>query len=65
MSPEFLKRVQLFEQLSTPELAEIVMLGAVKEYASKDVIFEDGSPVDSFFVIYDGAPSLRTRRVLR
>lgn len=32
MNPDFLKRVRLFEQLSTPELAEILMLGAVKEY---------------------------------
>ena len=55
MNPEFLKRVQLFEQLSTSEFAEILMLGAVKEYKSKEVIFEDGSPGDSFFVIYDGA----------
>ena len=55
MNPEFLKRVQLFDQLSTPELAEILMLGAVKEYKSGEVIFEDGSPGDSFFVIYDGA----------
>ncbi len=55
MNPDFLKRVRLFEQLSTPELAEILMLGAVKEYKSEEVIFEDGSPGESFFVIYAGA----------
>ena len=55
MNPELLKRVQLFEGLSDPELAEILMLGAVKEYAKDDVIFEDGSPGDCFYVIYAGA----------
>ena len=50
MNPDFLKRVRLFEQLSTPELAEILMLGAVKEYKSEEVIFEDGSPGESFFL---------------
>jgi CRP-like cAMP-binding protein len=47
--------VRLFEALEVPELAEILMLGAVKEYPEGSVIFEDGSPGDSFFVIYDGA----------
>ena len=55
MNPELLKRVQLFEGLSDPELAEILMLGAVKEYPKDDVIFEDGSPGDCFYVIYDGS----------
>jgi CRP-like cAMP-binding protein len=55
MNPEFLRRVRLFEALEVPELAEILMLGAVKEYPEGSVIFEDGSPGDSFFVIYDGA----------
>ena len=55
MNPEFLKRVQIFEGLSAPELAEILMLGAVKEYAREDVIFEDGAPGDCFYVIYEGS----------
>ena len=55
MNPELLKRVQLFEGLSDPELAEILMLGAVKEYAKDDVIFEEGAPGDCFYVIYAGA----------
>jgi len=55
MNPEFLRRVRLFEALEVPELAEILMLGVVKEYAKDDVIFEDGSPGDSFYVIYEGA----------
>lgn len=55
INPELLKRVQIFEGLSDPELAEILMLGAVKEYAQDDVIFEDGAPGDCFYVIYGGA----------
>ena len=55
VNPEFLKRVQIFQGLSDPELAEILMLGIVKEYATNDVIFEDGAPGDCFYVIYGGA----------
>ena len=55
MNPEFLKRVQIFEGLSAPELAEILMLGAVKEYAKEEVIFEEGAPGDCFYVIYEGS----------
>ncbi len=55
MNPEFLRRVRLFEALEVPELAEILMLGVVREYAKEGVIFEEGSLGDSFFVIYEGA----------
>jgi len=55
MNAEFLKRVQLFEGLDATELAEILMLGAVKEFRKDDVIFEDGSAGDCFYVIYEGA----------
>lgn len=55
MNPEFLKRVTLFEGLGVPELAEILMLGAVKEFPKDEVIFEDGAPGDCFYIIYDGA----------
>lgn len=55
LSAEFLKRVQLFSGLSDPELAEILMLGAVKEFKTQDVIFEDGAPGDCFYVIYEGS----------
>jgi len=55
MDPEFLKRVQIFQGLSDPELAEILMLGVVKEYAENDIVFEDGSPGDCFYVIYGGS----------
>jgi len=55
MNPEFLRRVRIFEDLEVSELAEILMLGVVKEYAKEDVIFEEGALGDSFYVIYDGS----------
>ena len=55
LNPEFLRRVRLFEGLDVAELAEILMLGAVKEYAKDEVIFEDGTSGDCFYIIYDGA----------
>lgn len=55
MNPEFLARVKLFDGLDVPELADILMLGAVKEYSDEGVVFEDGAPGDAFFIIYDGS----------
>jgi CRP/FNR family cyclic AMP-dependent transcriptional regulator len=55
LSPDFLKRVELFAGLDDTELAEILMLGVVKEHPKDAVIFEEGAPGDSFFVIYEGA----------
>jgi CRP/FNR family transcriptional regulator, cyclic AMP receptor protein len=55
MNAQFLRKVRLFEGLEVPELAEILMLGAVKEFQQEDVIFEEGAPGESFFVIYDGS----------
>jgi CRP/FNR family transcriptional regulator len=54
MNAEFLKGVELFRGLSDKQLAEILLLGIVKEYKKGDLIFEDGSPGDRFFVIYRG-----------
>lgn len=55
MNAQFLSKVRLFGGLEVPELAEILMLGAVKEFQKEEVIFEEGAPGDSFFVIYDGS----------
>jgi CRP/FNR family transcriptional regulator len=52
---EFLGKVALFRGLDVNQLAEILLLGVVKEYHRDDVIFEDGSPGDRFYVIYRGA----------
>ncbi len=55
LNPEFLRRVQLFAGLDDSELAEILMLGMVKEHPKDAVIFEDGASGESFYVIYDGS----------
>ena len=47
VNTEFLGQVALFRQLDVNQLAEILILGAVKEYNKDAVIFEDGSPGDS------------------
>lgn len=54
-NPEFLRRVQLFAGLDDSELAEILMLGMVKEHPKDAVIFEDGASGESFYVIYEGS----------
>ena len=55
VNTEFLGQVALFRQLDVNQLAEILLLGVVKEYRKDAVIFEDGSPGDRFYVIYRGA----------
>ncbi len=55
MNADFLKDVELFQGLSDTQLADILLLGVVKEYGKDDVIFEDGAPGDCFYVIYYGA----------
>jgi CRP/FNR family transcriptional regulator len=54
MNAEFLKGVELFQGLDDNQLAEILLLGIVKEYKKGDLIFEEGSLGDRFFVIYRG-----------
>ena len=44
MNAEFLKGVGLFEGLNNDQLAEILMLGMVKDYKTGAVIFEEGGP---------------------
>ena len=55
LNPEFLRRVQLFAGLDDSELAEILMLGMVKEHPKETVIFEDGTSGESFYVSYEGS----------
>jgi CRP/FNR family transcriptional regulator, cyclic AMP receptor protein len=55
VNPQFLSNVRLFEGLQVPELADILMLGAVKEFQPEEVIFEEKVPGESFYVIYEGS----------
>ncbi len=55
MNTEFLKKVELFRGLDDAELADILMLGMVKEHKKGDVIFEDAAAGDRFYVLYRGS----------
>jgi CRP-like cAMP-binding protein len=61
VNAEFLKGVRLFEGLNNDQLADILMLGIVKDYKKGDVIFEEGAEGDRLYVIYTG--SVRISRV--
>lgn len=62
MNPQFLKRVGLFQGLDDTELAELLMLGVVKDFQANDVVFEEGTAGDRFYVIYRG--TVRISRIL-
>ncbi len=55
MNAEFLKGVLLFQGLGNGQLAEILMLGIVKDYKKGAAIFEEGAEGDRLYVIYTGA----------
>ncbi len=55
MNAEFLKGVRLFQGLDNDQLAEILMLGIVKDYKKDAVIFEEGAKGDRFYIVYTGA----------
>ena len=55
MNAEFLKGVRLFQGLDNGQLAEILMLGMVKDYKKGAVIFEEGAKGDRFYIVYTGA----------
>ena len=55
MNTEFLKGVGLFQGLNNDQLAEILMLGMVKDYEKGAVIFEEGAQGDRFYIVYTGA----------
>jgi len=55
VNAEFLKGVRLFQGLDNDQLAEILMLGMVKDYKKGAVIFEEGAKGDRFYIVYTGA----------
>jgi CRP-like cAMP-binding protein len=55
VNAEFLKGVRLFQGLDNDQLAEILMLGIVKDYKKDAVIFEEGAKGDRFYIVYTGA----------
>jgi CRP/FNR family transcriptional regulator, cyclic AMP receptor protein len=51
---DFLKKVHLFESLSTPELEKIEKISAMEAFAKDAVIFKEGDPGDRCYVITNG-----------
>ncbi len=62
MNAAFLRRVPLFQGLSDPQLADVLMLGAVKDYDKDAVLFEEGSDGDRLYIVYRG--TVRISRIL-
>jgi len=51
---EFLKKVNLFENLSVNELEKIERISRMEAYSKGDVIFKEGTPGDQCYVITNG-----------
>ncbi len=51
---DFLKKVNLFESLSTPELEKIEKISTMEAFAKDAVIFREGDPGDRCYVITNG-----------
>jgi CRP-like cAMP-binding protein len=51
---DFLKKVNLFENLSVNELEKIERISRMEAYAKGDVIFKEGAPGDQCYVITNG-----------
>ena len=51
---EFLKKVSLFESLSTPELEKVEKISTMEAFAKDAVIFREGDPGDRCYVITNG-----------
>ena len=51
---DFLKKVHLFESLSTPELEKIEKISTMEAFAKDAVIFREGDPGDRCYVITNG-----------
>ena len=51
---DFLKKVNLFENLSVNELEKIERISRMEAYSKGDVIFKEGTPGDQCYVITNG-----------
>lgn len=58
----FLKQSHLFRGMSDKDLAAVAEIMQENTYAAEDTVFSEGSPADSFYMIYQGRVRL-TRRM--
>lgn len=54
MDPGVLAQVPLFEGLSPEHLAKIAALATTRRYRHGEVLFEEGTPGDAFYVLLEG-----------
>lgn len=54
LSQKFLKQTVLFRDLTPEELLEIILIGHVKSYKANKVVFQEGDPGDTLFLIISG-----------
>lgn len=54
-----LRQMPLFQHLSYVELVEVLNVSEVRSYALDDVVFEEGSPGDELYVVFEGRVSIR------
>jgi len=54
VSQDILKRMVLFQDLTDPELVEILTLCVTKKYPAGSTIFADGDPANKFYLIRQG-----------
>jgi len=55
MNQDFLKKTLLFKDLTENELVEVILIGQLKTFEKDQVIFRDGDPGDSLYLIVDGS----------
>ncbi|CAM2008481.1 cyclic nucleotide-binding domain-containing protein [Acanthopleuribacter pedis] len=55
LSQEFLRQTVLFNELTEDELLEVVMIGCVKNYNADTVIFKEGDPGDTIYLVVSGS----------
>jgi CRP/FNR family transcriptional regulator len=54
LNQEFLRQNVLFKDLTESELLEIILIGHVKTYEANKVIFKEGDPGDTMYIIVSG-----------
>lgn len=55
LNQDFLKQTELFKELTDEELLEIILIGHVKKYEAGTIIFAEGDPGDTLYLIISGS----------